>query len=51
MAWLRTRRGADDGGTVPPSSASVGAYWLKGTFTQLRTSVAPALLPATVNLT
>jgi len=29
----------------------VGAYWLKGTFSQLRTPPASVLLPATVNRT
>jgi hypothetical protein len=42
---------AVDGGCLPPSSVpAFGAYWLKGTFSQLRTSP-PVLLPATVNRT
>ena len=32
----------------PPTS---GAYWVKGTFSQLRTLPPAALLPSTVNLT
>ena len=41
----------NDGGRSRRRPLPLGAYWVKGTFSQFRTLPASPLLPPTVNLT